>query len=98
VLKAVGADARQVRRLVLFTAAFMATIAQVVGTIAGILLALILIFVVNRQSFGWTVQVHLDPILIVTSFGGILLVAVGAALWPAWSASRGSVRESLHFE
>jgi putative ABC transport system permease protein len=42
----------------------------------GVLQALVLIFVINRRSFGWTMEFSLEPAIL----GQAMLLAVGAAI------------------
>ena len=58
------------------------------GIVVGTLLSFILIYVINVQSFGWTIQYHFPwPFLAQVSVG--ILVATGVAgLYPAASANR----------
>ena len=51
-----GASAAQVRRIVLLEAGFLGLLANLAGLALGVLLSLLLIFVINKQSFGWTIQ------------------------------------------
>jgi putative ABC transport system permease protein len=88
VLRLVGADRRQVRRMVVLEAALMGGVSQAIGLGAGVLLSLVLIFVVNVQSFGWTIQFHL-PVAFLAQMSLLILVATAlAGLYPARLASR----------
>ena len=42
-------------------------VSQLIGIFVGTLLALVLIYVINVQSFGWTIQFHLPIQFIVQS-------------------------------
>lgn len=57
-LKALGASTGQVRRMLLWEAAFMTAIGLVLGVACGFVLSVILIEVINAQSFGWTFVYH----------------------------------------
>lgn len=57
-LKAVGASTGQVRRMLLWEALFMAVAGLVLGAACGFALSMILIEVINAQSFGWTFLYH----------------------------------------
>ena len=82
-LRYLGASAQQVRRMILTEAAFLGLLALLLGLALGFALSLLLIFVVNKQSFGWTIQFHPPAALL----GGALLlvwcVTVLAGLYPA---------------
>jgi putative ABC transport system permease protein len=77
-LQAIGASRNQIERLVLWEAIFLGLIGAVLGVIAGLLLAWVLVAVINKQSFGWTIRMTV-PI-------GPLLQAVALAVTAAWIA------------
>jgi len=56
ILRYLGASTEQLRRIVLVQAGILGAIGNMTGLVLGFLLSLLLIFVVNKQSFGWTVQ------------------------------------------
>jgi putative ABC transport system permease protein len=58
ILKALGARPGQVRGLLLTETVLMGFFSFLWGAVAGTLLSLILIFVINKQSFGWTIQLY----------------------------------------
>ena len=57
-LRYLGASGGQVRGMILTEAAFLGLLAILLGLALGLALSLLLIFVVNKQSFGWTIQFH----------------------------------------
>jgi putative ABC transport system permease protein len=61
-------------------------------------LALILIYVINRRSFGWTLLLEVRP----GPFGQAVLIALGASLlagiYPAWRIMQRSAAEAVRFE
>jgi putative ABC transport system permease protein len=97
-LQAIGASTRQVERLVLWEAAYLGMIGAVLGVVGGLLLAVVLIHVINKQSFGWTIQMTLPVGLLVQA----VALSVGAALlagyFPARWAARQPVVEGLREE
>ena len=75
-----------------------------IGAIAGILaiplgliLATVLIFVINRRSFGWSMDLTLDPMLFVQSLLLAITAAMIAGMIPAFKMSKsnpvGALRE-----
>lgn len=97
-LRAIGFDRRQVSRWVMGEAAAMAALANLQGLAAGGILAWILIFVINKQSFGWTIHPHWPPAWLGGYFLLTFSAAVLAALWPARSAAKIDIQEALRFE
>jgi len=97
-LRAIGASTRQVERLVLWEAAYLGLIGAALGVAGGLLLALLLIHVINKQSFGWTIQMTVPGGVIVQAVGLALTAALAAGYWPARWASRQPVVEGLREE
>ena len=86
--RALGSTRRQIFGLFVGKGLGMGGLGLVLGGAGGVILALILIFVINRAYFGWTIQLHWPW----WSFGEqaltILATSVAASLYPAWKASR----------
>ncbi len=84
VLRANGLTRRQVLGLVSSQTGVMGFIAGLLAVPLGTLLALVLILVINRRSFGWTLQVHIDPQILLQAIALSLAAALLAGLYPAW--------------
>jgi len=97
-LGAIGASTRQVERLVLWEAAYLGLIGAALGVVGGLLLALLLIHVINKQSFGWTIQMTVPGGVILQAVGLALTAALVAGYWPARWAARQPVVEGLREE
>jgi len=97
-LRAIGASTRQVERLVLWEAAYLGFIGAVLGVVGGLLLALLLIHVINKQSFGWTIQMTVPGGLILQAVALALTAALVAGYFPARWAARQPVVEGLREE
>ena len=97
-LRALGASTRQVERLVLWEAAYLGLIGALLGVVGGLLLALLLIHVINKQSFGWTIQMTVPGELILQAVALALTAALVAGYWPARWAARQPVVEGLREE
>ena len=98
VLRALGLTLAEMRRLTLWETGLLGASAGLLALPTGYILAWILVFIINRRSFGWTLQMHLDPAPFIQAF----LLAVGAALlaaiYPAWRLSRMQAAEALRGE
>ncbi len=97
-LQAIGASSRQVERLVLWEAAYLGLIGAALGVVGGLLLAMLLIHVINKQSFGWTIQMTVPGGLILQAVALALTAALVAGYWPARWAARQPVVEGLREE
>ena len=82
-LRYLGASRGQIRAMVLAEAGLLGLFAAVLGSVLGLVLSLLLIFVVNKQSFGWTIQFHAPHELLAGAILLVWLVTVVAALYPA---------------
>ena len=98
VLRFLGASAGQIRRVVLFESGFLGLLSNLIGLGLGALLSLILIFVVNKQSFGWTIQFHAPVGLLLGALTLVYVAAIIAGLYPARIAARLSPIEVVHEE
>jgi putative ABC transport system permease protein len=94
-IMAVGGSPGQVRLMVVLEAFLMGAAGHIVGMGCGLSLSYILIFVINRQSFGWTFLYEVPPWTGLVSFVLILLTAILAAISPANAASRVNLSELL---
>ena len=64
----------------------------------GFVLALILIYIINLRSFGWTLEMKLQPMEFVQAFLVALLAALLAGLYPAWRIGQTQPAEALRAE
>ncbi|MDR3704253.1 MAG: ABC transporter permease, partial [Candidatus Sulfopaludibacter sp.] len=87
-LRYLGASTGQIRGMILTEAAFLGLFAAMLGLALGFVLSLLLVFVVNKQSFGWTIQFHPPWLLIGSALLLIWCVTVLAGLYPARVAAR----------
>ena len=87
-LRWAGAEQRQIRKMVIIEAALLGAVSQGLGVVAGILLSLILVFVINVQSFSWTIQFHLPAGFLLQSSLLILLATALSGIYPAYHAGR----------
>ena len=72
-IRYLGAAAGQMRRMILIEAGLLGFLAGSLGLALGMALSLVLIYVVNKQSFGWTIQFHPPGALL----GGALFAGLG---------------------
>ncbi len=94
-LRLVGADRKQVRKMVVIEAAMMGGVSQSIGIVVGLLLSLVLIYVINVQSFGWTIQFHLPVLFLVQSSILILIATALSGIYPARKAAEMHAAEQI---
>ena len=97
-LRFLGAATGQVRKLILVEAGLLGILANAAGLGVGILLSLILIFVINKQSFGWTIQFHWPVAVLVGGLTFVYGATVLAGLYPARMAVQLNPIEVVHEE
>ena len=87
-LRLTGADRAQVQRMVIIEAALIGAVSQGIGLAVGFGLSLVLIYVINVQSFGWTIQFHL-PIAFLVQASIVVIIATSiAGIYPARRAAQ----------
>jgi len=79
-LVAVGASAGQIRSMIFWEAGIIGIAGECAGLACGWILSYLLVYVVNKQSFGWTFLHQADWPALAASFPLILLAALAAAL------------------
>jgi putative ABC transport system permease protein len=82
-IRYLGGDRRQVRSMILAEAGLLGLLAVVLGLVLGLALSLVLIYVINKQSFGWTIQFHPPVALLAEAVTVIWIFTLLAGAWPA---------------
>lgn len=95
-LRCLGAGREQIRKIILCEAGLLGLMANAAGLLLGSALSLILVFVINKQSFGWTIQFHWPVALLLLALTGIYVATVLAGLYPSRAAVRVQPLEVLH--
>ncbi|NOT33330.1 MAG: ABC transporter permease, partial [Candidatus Eisenbacteria bacterium] len=98
ILRAVGAARSQVRTMVLVESGLLGAVGALLGCAAGVVLALILVHVINKQFFGWTVRWSLDPWIFVQAVTLMIVTSTLAGFLPARLAAGRLAREALRME
>jgi putative ABC transport system permease protein len=79
-MTAIGASPAQVRAVIGWEAVIMVLLGEVLGLACGFVLSVLLIFVINKQSFGWTFVYSVDWFAIFASFPLVCATALLAAV------------------
>jgi putative ABC transport system permease protein len=98
VLRYVGGTSAQIRKLILVEAGLIGILANVLGLVLGYVLSLVLVYVINKQSFGWTIQFHWPVAVLLGSLSIVYVATVLAGLFPARLAVRLDPMEVMHEE
>jgi putative ABC transport system permease protein len=86
--RALGAERGQILLVYLGKGLGMGLSGVLLGTAAGAAFALVLIYVVNRAFFGWTIAVYWPFGVVIRQSLLIVSAAALASFYPAWLASR----------
>lgn len=97
-LRANGLTPGQLWGLVLAQTSLMGLVAGLLAAPLGFALAVVLVYVINRRSFGWTLDLALEPGLFLQALAVALAAAVLAGLYPALKMSRTSPALALREE
>jgi putative ABC transport system permease protein len=84
-LRHLGVTRREIARMLAFEGAAQGALGAVTGLAVGAAISLVLIFVVNRQSFHWSMDLHV-PIALLALLSVVLVAA--AAATAVWSGRR----------
>ena len=98
ILRAIGLTARQLWTLVLLETGLIGAVAGIFAMPTGYLLALILIYIINRRSFGWTLQMQFDPGPFLIAFGVAVMASLLAGLYPARRILQRNTSDAIRFD
>ena len=98
VLRALGFTPGQVWGLITTQTGIIGLVSGLLAVPTGLLLAAVLIFVINRRSFGWTMSIDPSPWILVQGVLLSLLAALLAGLYPAWRMASAPPAETLRDE
>jgi len=81
-MQAVGLTENQLWRLTFLETGLMGATAGLLSMPTGFILALVLIYVINLRSFGWTIQMEMDASIFVQAMIVSVMAALLAAVYP----------------
>ena len=97
-LRAGGLSAGELRTMLVLESAILGAASTLTGLVMGYALSWILIYVINKQSFGWTIDFHTPAALIAVSLAVTFLSSALAGLAPARLAARIDIAAALKSE
>lgn len=97
-LRAIGMTRRQLWKLTLIETGLMGGSAGLIAMPTGFILAVILIYIINLRSFGWTLQMQLQPEHFLQAFIVALVAALLASIYPAWRMGKMQPADALRME
>jgi putative ABC transport system permease protein len=87
-LRVMGMTLAEIRRMILLESTILGLTSTVIGIAMGYVLSWILIFVINKQSFGWTIEFHTPLRTIAISCAVTFLAAALAGIVPSRLAAK----------
>lgn len=88
ILRYMGASKKQIQSVVLTEAGILGVLGNISGLALGFVLSLLLIFVINKQSFGWTVQFAVPYDFLLEASILVLLTSILSGIIPARFAAK----------
>jgi putative ABC transport system permease protein len=97
-MRFLGGSSSQIRKLILVEAGLLGLLANLAGLALGYFLSLILVFVINQQSFGWTIRFHWPVALIFGALTAVYVATILSGLYPARVAVQLNPLSVIHEE
>ncbi len=97
-LRRLGFSLSNVRAMVLTEAGLVGLLSGITGVAVGIALGLLLVFVIDRQSFGWLIELHMPYAFLIGTVLASVALSILAGIYPAEEAARTRTAEALRTE
>ena len=97
-LRVLGLRAQSVRRMVLYEAALIGSFGAILGIALGLVLALVVLFAIDRPLLGWTVELHVPFAILALVASVVIVAALVAGAYPAHVAARILIRDAVRAE
>jgi putative ABC transport system permease protein len=98
ILRALGLTPTQIKGMIVGQTVLMGLFAAMLAVPLGLIMAEVLIEVINRRAFGWSIQQILPPFALIQALGLALVSALLAGLYPAYRAASIVPAEALRSE
>lgn len=98
ILRAEGLTPGQLWRYVTLQTGVVGTAAGLLAIPLGIVLAGVLVFVINKRSFGWTLELGVEPGILIQAVIIAIVASILAGIYPSWKLSRANPADALRGE
>jgi putative ABC transport system permease protein len=90
-LRHLGLRRREIAAMLGLEGAWLGVLGVVSGALLGVVVGLILIYVVNRQSFHWSMDLHIPYGLLALLSAVLIVAAAGISMW----SGRGAMSNAM---
>jgi putative ABC transport system permease protein len=97
-LRTLGMTLGQITRLTCLQTGFMGFFAGLIAIPMGLILAILLIFVINRRAFGWSLPFQVNFEIFYQCIGLAMAGALLASVYPLWKQRRINLAQALRSE
>jgi len=98
ILKAIGLTSKQLWGLIALETGLMGAVAGLLAMPTGYVLAIILIYIINRRSFGWTLQMFVTAEPFLQALVIAVVAALLAGLYPALRIINRRAADAIRFD
>ncbi|MBF0370276.1 MAG: FtsX-like permease family protein [Magnetococcales bacterium] len=95
VFRALGLTPKELWRIIAYETGLMGLAAGLLAIPLGVIQGALLIHVINHRSFGWSLEMHVEPMIFFQALLIALPTALLAGVFPAWRISRIPPAEAL---
>ncbi|GJM15652.1 MAG: permease [Thermodesulfobacteriota bacterium] len=98
VYRAIGMTISQLRKMLFLENGLIGLASGIFSIPLGLALSLILIYVINLRSFGWTLNFSIEPRYFIEALGIALVASIAAGLYPAYLIGKEDVGKLIREE
>jgi len=98
VFRAIGMTVSQLRGMIFLENGLIGLASGLFSIPLGVALSLILIYVINLRSFGWTLNFSIEPRYFIEAIGIALIASIAAGIYPAYLIGKEDVGKLIREE
>ncbi len=98
ILRTIGATKKQIKSMIITEGGLIGIIGTLMGLISGILISIITVFIINKQTVGWHLEYSLPGYILLCVIIGAIILSVISAYYPAISTFKIKIKEALKYE
>ena len=98
ILRANGMTVKQLWRMIMTESGIIGVISGLLAIPLGTIMAWILVFVINKRSFGWTLDYYIEPYHYLQAIGIAVFASLAAGVYPSYVIGKKEVVDTLRTE